>query len=143
MSTTTHEAVRPLNDDELASIELPQFDRKYVKEQPKYKSAEPVTDKEGNVIKGREFNAGGPKADLVVKYVMHGGYTRSEIATFVGCSVSRVGEVLWAMDAANVEHPELLRRRETPKAEATPAEEPTTDEPIEADDSETDEPVES
>ena len=108
MSTTTE--VRALTDEELAEIELPEFSRTYVKPQPKYKDGA-VKDANGNALTGREFSASGPKADKVVKYVMHGGYTRQEIATFVGCSVSRVGEVLWAMDAAGVKYPELTRRR--------------------------------
>lgn len=113
MSTTT--TIRPLTDEELEAIELPNFKRTYVKAQPKYQRGD-VVDKDGNAVTGREFSASGPKADKVAKYVMHGGFTRQEIATFVGCSVSRVGEVLWAMDADGVEYPELLRRRVEPKA---------------------------
>lgn len=112
MSTTTE--VRALTDEELADIELPEFSRTYVKPQPKYKDGA-IKDANGNALTGREFSASGPKADKVVKYVMHGGFTRQEIANFVGCSVSRVGEVLWAMDAAGVKYPELTRRRSDAK----------------------------
>lgn len=112
MSTTTE--VRALTAEELAEIELPEFSRTYVKPQPKYKDGA-IKDANGNALTGREFSASGPKADRVVKYVMHGGYTRQEIASFVGCSVSRVGEVLWAMDAAGVKYPELVRRRSDAK----------------------------
>lgn len=108
--TTTKPA--PLTKEQLDGIEIPDFERKYVKEQPKFKN-DAVKDKNGNVIKGREFTASGAKADFVVKYLMHGGFTRQEIATFVGCSVSRVGEVIWAMNAAGVEYPEPVRRRDS------------------------------
>lgn len=129
--STTTEAVRPLSDEELAAVELPDFERKYIKAQPLYTSAEGVKNKDGERLVGREFNAGGPKATMVAKYIMHGGFTRKEIADFCNCSVSRVGEVLWAMDAGKVEHPEILRRREPAKPESKPEEAASASEVIE------------
>ena len=114
---TTETKVSPLTEDKLAEIELPEYETTYVKPQPKYTTGEGVTDKDGNKQTGRVFSASGPKAQLVAKYLVHGGYTRQEIADFVGCSVSRVGEVIWALDASNVEYPEILRRRPAAKPE--------------------------
>lgn len=63
---------------------------------------------------GRLFNIGGPKGDAVAAYLIAGGYTRQEIADYVGCSVSRVAEVAWGLDAAGVEYNVIKRR---PKAQ--------------------------
>ena len=68
---------------ELAKIQIPFTNRTFVKTQPK-----------GD----REFSCRGPKIDLALKYLIHGGYTRAEIARLVPCSISRVAEASWALD---------------------------------------------
>lgn len=106
MTDKTVTDVKPLTDKQLAAIKVPEFERKFVKEQPKGP---------------RTFTASGPKADLAVKYLLHGGYTRDQIATFVECSNSRVGEVIWAMAAAGLT-PTVARKvaAEKPEKPAKP-----------------------
>ena len=94
--------VKPLTDKQLAAVNVPEFERQFVKAQPK-----------GD----RKFTASGAKADAIVRYVLHGGFSREQIAFFTGASVSRVGEVVWVMDAAGVEHPPMTRK--TKAAEVT------------------------
>ena len=50
----------------------------------------------------RKFTAGGAKGDAIVAAIVEGKATRAQIAKAVGCSVSRVGEVVWVMEAAGV-----------------------------------------
>ena len=102
-----------LSDDELAAISVPEFERKFTKTQPAGE---------------RVFSAGGAKADAIVRYVLHGGFSREQIAYFVGASPSRVGEVVWCLDAAGVEHPPLARKTAS-KAADEPAAEVVADAP--------------
>ena len=51
---TTETKVSPLTEDELAEIELPEYETTYVKPQPKYTTGEGVTDKDGNKQTGHE-----------------------------------------------------------------------------------------
>lgn len=51
----------------------------------------------------RKFNVRGPKADAIRELALVGGLSRKQIATQVGCSVSRVAEVLWGLAHDNVE----------------------------------------
>jgi hypothetical protein len=46
----------------------------------------------------RTFKVSGPKADAVRELAIVGGLSRKDIAARVGCSVSRVAEVLWGLD---------------------------------------------
>lgn len=105
--TEFNDKAKPLTDKELAAIVVPEFERKFEKQQPKGP---------------RTFTAKGPKADLAVKYLLHGGFTRDQIAVFVGCSNSRVGEVIWAMEAAGLKPTTVSRgaaaRSAAEKAEA-------------------------
>lgn len=73
--------------------EIPEFDRKYHRRQgPASVKKDP---------KGRVFTAGGPAADKIIQCIFADqGLTRSQIAKVVGCSPSRVTEVIWALDAA-------------------------------------------
>jgi hypothetical protein len=48
---------------------------------------------------GRVFTVTGPKADKIRKLIFSGlGFTRKQISMLVDCSVSRVGEVIWALE---------------------------------------------
>jgi hypothetical protein len=84
---------------------------------------------------GREFTASGPKADRVVKMVLFGHYnpdgmfTREEMRVIADCSVSRVGEVIWTMEAGGMPVDGVLKRRPTVKqaTEAEAIEAETTD----------------
>jgi hypothetical protein len=88
MTTLTNvpSAIEPTELAELIG-QLPEFPRKFTK-----------TQRAGD----REFSVSGPKADAVAAYIMRGGYTRAEIAEYVGCSQSRVAEVAWGMIAAGL-----------------------------------------
>lgn len=46
----------------------------------------------------RKFNVRGPKADIIRRAALVGGYTRKQMAELAGASVSRVAEVLWGLD---------------------------------------------
>ena len=95
-----------INPD-IEAIELPEFSRKYVKQQRKGE---------------RTFSASGPKADLVLKHLIAGGFSADQIAEACECSVSRVRECMWALDAANIDYPRLAR-----SAAAKPAADPADD----------------
>lgn len=78
---------------DFTDIEIPEFERKYVRLQG------PASIKKSAA--GRTFSAGGPKADMIAKIIFaERGYTRQQIATIVGCSPSRVTEVIWALEEA-------------------------------------------
>lgn len=78
---------------DFADIEVPAFERKYTKRQG------PASTKTNP--KGRVFSASGPKADLIARIIFADEQlTRTQIATIVKCSPSRVSEVIWAMEAA-------------------------------------------
>ena len=105
MSTFNADAAR-LSDEELAAIDIPEFPRQFVKVQPKGE---------------RKFTASGAKADAILRYVLHGGYSRDQIAFFTGASPSRVGECVWAMEAADVAFPALARKTASKPAPAPAA----------------------
>lgn len=130
--TTTTAVPTAIPTDELAELiaNLPDFPRKFTK-----------TQKAGD----RVFSVSGPKADAIAAYIIRGGYTRSEIAEYVGCSQSRVAEVAWGMVDGGVFDEDsikaqIVRRRKsedevaegTPEAAATdaePADEPKARKP--------------
>lgn len=69
---------------------------------------------------GRPFVVSGPKANKVRQLIFAGlELTRKEIADLVGCSVSRVGEVVWGLEADGIEFPPIPLRAIKP----APAEE--------------------
>jgi hypothetical protein len=93
------------NHPDITDIELPEIPRKYVKQQRKGE---------------RTFSASGPKADIVMRHLIAGGFTAAQIAEAAECSLSRVRECQWALDAAGIEYPALARAPRKPKATATP-----------------------
>lgn len=103
MSTFNADLPR-LSDAELDAIAVPEFPRQFVKVQPAGE---------------RKFTASGAKADMIVRYLLHGDYTVDQIAYFCNASPSRVGECRWAMDAAGVSYPAPARKTRS-KVEAEP-----------------------
>ena len=84
-------------------VEIPDFDRKFVKVQK-------FAGRAAGEGSGRTFNAGGPKADKVVQMILFGGLTRKQMAEIAECSESRVGEVVWAMQAAGLDVSKIAKR---------------------------------
>ncbi len=73
--------------------EIPEFTRKYTKRQG------PASVKKN--AQGRTFTIGGAAADRIVQCIFADqGLTRGQIAKVVGCSSSRVTEVIWGLEAA-------------------------------------------
>lgn len=71
---------------DLDQVEVPAFSAKFVRVQG------PASGE------GRLFAVTGPKADIVRRLAIRGGFTRKQIAELAQCSVSRVAEVLWGLD---------------------------------------------
>ena len=109
--STFNADVAKLTDEQMAAITIPEFDRMFVKVQPAGE---------------RKFSASGAKADAIIRYLLTGGYSRDQIAFFTGASPSRVGEVMWAMDAAGVTYAPLARKTRA-KADELVADEPTVE----------------
>jgi hypothetical protein len=112
--TTVPEAIEAETLTELIAA-LPEFPRKFTK-----------TQRAGD----REFSVSGPKADAVAAYILRGGYTRAEIAEYVGCSQSRVAEVAWGMIAAGL-FDEAGFKALVPRTRKVAEEATTDDEPVE------------
>lgn len=71
---------------DLDQVVVPPFSGKYVRVQG------PASGE------GRTFAVTGPKADVIRRLAIRGGFTRKQIADLAGASVSRVAEVLWGLD---------------------------------------------
>lgn len=92
MATTDQLVGLPTAAD-FADIEVPEFDRKYTKQQG------PASMRKSTA--GRTFSASGPKADLIARMIFADmKLTRMQIASIAKCSPSRVSEVIWAMEVA-------------------------------------------
>jgi len=73
--------------------DIPEFTRKYTKRQG------PASVKKN--AKGRVFTIGGDAADKIIQCIFADqGLTRGQIAKVVGCSPSRVTEVIWGLEFA-------------------------------------------
>jgi hypothetical protein len=116
MSNATATIPAAMTADELdrAIADLPQYSRTFHRVQG-------AASLERDAERGRKFTIGGAKGDAVAAYLIAGGYTRSEIAEYVGCSVSRVGEVAWGLEAAGIKF-DVVKRRKVEAAEADAAE---------------------
>lgn len=94
-----------VDEDALASVVVPETSAKFVKQQP---------------AGAREFVVSGPKADAVRRLIFADlGLTRKQISLIAGCSVSRVGEVVWGLEHDAIEFPAIPLRAAAP--EASPA----------------------
>jgi redox-regulated HSP33 family molecular chaperone len=92
MSTTTISERLIALEPSLAAVVVPAHSDSFVKVQPAAES-------------GRKFIVSGAKADAVRLLIFaESGLTRKQIAALCDCSVSRVGEVLWGLDADGVEY---------------------------------------
>lgn len=70
---------------------------------------------------GREFAVSGPKADKVRALIFADlGLTRKQISQLVGCSVSRVSEVVWGLEHDHVEFPTIPLREAKPEPALKP-----------------------
>jgi hypothetical protein len=80
-------------DEVFPQAEIPEFNRKYTKRQG------PASTKKD--AKGRTFTIGGAAANRILQCIFaNQGLTRGQIAKVVGCSPSRVTEVIWGLEFA-------------------------------------------
>lgn len=112
--------------------DIPEFTRKYVRRQG------PASVKKN--AKGRTFTIGGAAADKIIQCIFADqGLTRGQIAKVVGCSPSRVTEVIWGLDEAVRNH-EILKYPQVPRQpgraedEETASEEDDDADPVSGDD---------
>lgn len=69
---------------------------------PEYR--ESYTRKQGDDKPPRKFSAKGPKAEAVLRVLFSDrGFSRQQIADIVGCSASRVTEIVWALEVTIAE----------------------------------------
>jgi hypothetical protein len=85
-------------------VETPDFARSFMKVQT-------FKNRKAGDGSARKFTASGPGAEIVIKMVLAGGWTRREMADTAGVSVSRVAEVVWTMEAAGLDITGILARR--------------------------------
>lgn len=79
----------------------------------------------------RTFSVSGPKADAVRALIFADqGLTRKQISELVGCSVSRVAEVVWGLEYDEIDFPAIPLRAEKPAAEPKPGLTPQDDKPL-------------
>jgi hypothetical protein len=106
-------------DEVMPLDQVPTFTRKFVRRQgPASVKKDP---------KGRTFTVGGPAADRILQCIFADQrLTRSQIAKVVGCSPSRVTEVIWALEAA-VKRGELENWPRLPRTASEAADDEETD----------------